>query len=43
MARLESEVKVLVERGLFPKNIKLAEVVDNRFAETALNDLGEYR
>lgn len=43
MPRLESEVKVLVERGLFPKNIKLAEVVDNRFAETALKDLGEYR
>ena len=42
MPRLGSEVKALVERGLFPKNIKLAEVVDNQFAETALKDLGEY-
>ncbi len=42
MPRLESEVKALVERGLFPQNIKIAEVVDNRFAETALEDLGEY-
>ena len=42
MPRLESEVKALVEGGLFPKNIKVPEVVDNQFAETALKDLGEY-
>jgi len=42
MYRLESEVKILVRDGLFPQNIKIAEVVDNQFAETALKDLGEY-
>ena len=42
MPRLESEVKALLERGLFPQNIKTAEVVDNQFAEAAVKDLGEY-
>ncbi len=42
MSRLEQEVRILVDAGLFPKNRSIAEVVDNRFAETAIKELGEY-
>jgi NitT/TauT family transport system substrate-binding protein len=42
MHRLESEVEILVRDGLFPQGIKIADVVDNQFAENALKDLGEY-
>ncbi len=43
MNRLETEVKALIEGGLFPANIEITAVVDNRFAEGALKDLDEYR
>jgi NitT/TauT family transport system substrate-binding protein len=41
--RLAIETRALVERRLVPPDTALTDMVDNRFAEAALKQVGEYR